>query len=54
MKTWNIYLKDDGLEENHETFTVILNGPKNTVLGQRNSASVEIVDPRGGELRMIQ
>uniref|UniRef100_A0A8C7RB87 Fras1 related extracellular matrix 1b n=1 Tax=Oncorhynchus mykiss TaxID=8022 RepID=A0A8C7RB87_ONCMY len=54
VKTWNIYLKDDGLEENHETFTVILNGPKNTVLGQRNSASVEIVDPRGGELRMIQ
>uniref|UniRef100_A0AAZ3NZL0 C-type lectin domain-containing protein n=1 Tax=Oncorhynchus tshawytscha TaxID=74940 RepID=A0AAZ3NZL0_ONCTS len=48
VKTWNIYLKDDGLEENHETFTVILNGPKNTVLGQRNSASVEIVDPRGG------
>uniref|UniRef100_A0AAZ3NRL8 C-type lectin domain-containing protein n=1 Tax=Oncorhynchus tshawytscha TaxID=74940 RepID=A0AAZ3NRL8_ONCTS len=47
VKTWNIYLKDDGLEENHETFTVILNGPKNTVLGQRNSASVEIVDPRG-------
>ncbi|XP_071200823.1 FRAS1-related extracellular matrix protein 1b [Salvelinus alpinus] len=48
VKTWNIYLKDDGLEENHETFTVILKGPKNTVLGQRNSASVEIVDPRGG------
>uniref|UniRef100_A0A4W5RFZ9 Fras1 related extracellular matrix 1b n=1 Tax=Hucho hucho TaxID=62062 RepID=A0A4W5RFZ9_9TELE len=54
VKTWNIYLKDDGLEENHEMFTVILNAPKNTVLGQRNSASVEIVDPRGGKLRMIQ
>uniref|UniRef100_A0A6Q2YFW8 C-type lectin domain-containing protein n=1 Tax=Esox lucius TaxID=8010 RepID=A0A6Q2YFW8_ESOLU len=48
VKTWNIYLKADGLEENHEIFTVLLKAPKNTVLGQRNSAIVEIVDPRGG------
>ncbi|KAL1023166.1 hypothetical protein UPYG_G00037220 [Umbra pygmaea] len=48
VKTWNIYLKADGLEENHEMFTVVLKAPKNTVLGQRRSASVEIVDPRGG------
>lgn len=48
VKTWNVYLKYDGLEENHETFTVILKGPKNAVLGQRNSANVEIIDPRGG------
>ncbi|XP_035863594.1 FRAS1-related extracellular matrix protein 1b [Sander lucioperca] len=48
MKTWNIYLIDDGLEENHETFTVTLKTPKNAVLGQRMSASVEIIDPRGG------
>lgn len=49
VKTWNVYLTDDGLEENHETFTVILKNPKNAVLGQRTSASVEIIDPRGGE-----
>lgn len=49
MKTWNIYLIDDGLEENHETFTVTLKTPKNAVLGQRMSASVEIIDPRGGK-----
>ena len=48
LKTWNIYLKEDGLEENHETFNVVLKEPKNAVLGQRSSASVEIIDPRGG------
>ncbi|KAF7644125.1 hypothetical protein LDENG_00227060, partial [Lucifuga dentata] len=48
VKTWNIYLIDDGLEENHETFTVILKNPKNAVLGQRTSATVEIIDPREG------
>nr|XP_040040685.1 FRAS1-related extracellular matrix protein 1b isoform X1 [Gasterosteus aculeatus aculeatus] len=48
VKTWNIYLMDDGLEENHETFTVTLKKPQNAVLGQRTSASVEIIDPRGG------
>uniref|UniRef100_A0A3Q3MFJ2 Fras1 related extracellular matrix 1b n=1 Tax=Mastacembelus armatus TaxID=205130 RepID=A0A3Q3MFJ2_9TELE len=48
VKAWNIYLIDDGLEENHETFTVTLKNPKNAILGQRTSASVEIIDPRGG------
>lgn len=48
VKMWNIYLKDDGLEENHEKFDVILRAPKNAVLGQRNKATVEIVDPRNG------
>ncbi|XP_060934047.1 LOW QUALITY PROTEIN: FRAS1-related extracellular matrix protein 1b [Limanda limanda] len=48
VKTWNIYLMDDGLEENHETFSVVLKNPKNAVLGQRSSASVEVIDPRGG------
>ncbi|KAJ8395495.1 hypothetical protein AAFF_G00032290 [Aldrovandia affinis] len=48
VKSWNIYLKDDGLEENHEKFEVVLKGQKNTVLGQRQRATVEIVDPRGG------
>lgn len=49
MKTWNIHLIDDGLEENHEIFTVTLKNPKNAVLGQRTSATVEIIDPRGGD-----
>ncbi|KAA0712127.1 FRAS1-related extracellular matrix protein 1 [Triplophysa tibetana] len=46
VKMWNIHLKDDGLEENHEKFEVILKAPKNAVLGQRNKATIEIVDPR--------
>lgn len=49
VKTWNIHLIDDGLEENHEIFTVTLKNPKNAVLGQRTSATVEIIDPRGGD-----
>lgn len=53
MKMWNIYLMDDGLEENHETFTVTLKHPRNAVLGQRTSASVEIIDPRGGNNKVM-
>lgn len=49
VKTWNIHLKDDGLEENHEKFELVLKSPKNAVLGQRNKATVEIVDPRNGK-----
>ncbi|KAL2089664.1 hypothetical protein ACEWY4_014352 [Coilia grayii] len=49
VKTWNIYLKDDRLEENHEKFDVILKAQKNTVLGAKDRASVEIIDPRGGQ-----
>ncbi|XP_065101236.1 FRAS1-related extracellular matrix protein 1b isoform X1 [Paramisgurnus dabryanus] len=48
VKIWNVHLKDDGLEENHEKFEVVLKTPKNAVLGQRNKATVEIVDPRNG------
>lgn len=48
VKTWSIFLVDDGLEENHETFDVVLKTPRNAVLGQRTSARVEILDPRGG------
>uniref|UniRef100_A0A671SZ05 FRAS1-related extracellular matrix protein 1-like n=1 Tax=Sinocyclocheilus anshuiensis TaxID=1608454 RepID=A0A671SZ05_9TELE len=48
VKMWNIYFKDDRLEENHEKFDVVLKTPKNAVLGQRNKATVEIVDPRNG------
>uniref|UniRef100_A0A3B3RES9 Fras1 related extracellular matrix 1b n=1 Tax=Paramormyrops kingsleyae TaxID=1676925 RepID=A0A3B3RES9_9TELE len=48
VKTWNIYIKDDGLEETNEKFQVVLKGQKNTVLGQKNRTTIEIVDPRGG------
>ncbi|RVE74139.1 hypothetical protein OJAV_G00038340 [Oryzias javanicus] len=48
LKTWNIFLINDGLEENHETFTVFLKNPQNAVLGQTTSATVEIIDPRRG------
>ncbi|MEQ2300727.1 hypothetical protein AMECASPLE_028822 [Ameca splendens] len=48
VKSWNVFLVDDGLEENHETFSITLKNPQNTILGQRNSASVEIIDPRRG------
>ncbi|KAK1165439.1 FRAS1-related extracellular matrix protein 1b [Acipenser oxyrinchus oxyrinchus] len=47
-KTWNIFLKDDGLEENNEKFKIQLRVPKNAILGQKDKASVEIIDPRGG------
>lgn len=48
VKFWNIYLKNDGLEENHERLEVVLKAQKNVVLGARSRASVEIVDPRHG------
>ncbi|MGH0158377.1 UNVERIFIED_CONTAM: hypothetical protein FKN15_035473 [Acipenser sinensis] len=47
-KMWNIFLKDDGLEENNEKFKIQLRVPKNAILGQKDKASVEIIDPRGG------
>ncbi|KAI4899056.1 hypothetical protein NFI96_009053 [Prochilodus magdalenae] len=48
VKFWNIYLKEDGLEENHEKLKVVLKAQKNVVLGPRSKATVEIVDPRNG------
>ncbi|KAM9324646.1 FRAS1-related extracellular matrix protein 1-like [Gastrophryne carolinensis] len=51
IKTWNIYLKNDGLEENDELLKVILRSPKNAVLGKNKEATVEIKDPRGGQCR---
>lgn len=48
VKTWKVQMVDDGLEENHESFNLTLRTPHNAVLGQRTSASVEILDPRGG------
>lgn len=49
MKSWNIYLKNDGLEENHELLKILLRTPKNGVLGKNREATVEIVDPRDGQ-----
>ncbi|KAM4575435.1 FRAS1-related extracellular matrix protein 1b [Fundulus diaphanus] len=48
VKTWNVFLVDDGLEENHETFRITLEKPQNAVMGHRTSASVEIIDPQRG------
>uniref|UniRef100_A0A3P9NEA2 Fras1 related extracellular matrix 1b n=1 Tax=Poecilia reticulata TaxID=8081 RepID=A0A3P9NEA2_POERE len=51
VKTWSVFPLDDGLEENHEAFSVTLRNPQNAVMGQRNTAAVEILDPRSGECR---
>ncbi|CAL8310310.1 unnamed protein product [Lota lota] len=48
VKTWTVYLHDDQLEENQESFSIILSNPDNAVLGPRHSITVEIIDPRGG------
>ncbi|XP_063796519.1 FRAS1-related extracellular matrix protein 1-like isoform X1 [Pseudophryne corroboree] len=50
-KLWNIYLKNDGLEENNEFLKILLKTPKNAVLGRNSEATVEIMDPRGGQCR---
>ncbi|KAM3915026.1 FRAS1-related extracellular matrix protein 1-like [Leptodactylus fuscus] len=50
-KSWNIYIKSDGLEENHEFLKIILRSPKNGVLGKITEATVEIMDPRQGQCR---
>nr|XP_056700742.1 FRAS1-related extracellular matrix protein 1-like [Euleptes europaea] len=48
IKMWNIVIQDDGLEENNEVFKVILNKPKNAVLGRKRELTVKILDPRVG------
>ncbi|KAG9482905.1 hypothetical protein GDO78_009060 [Eleutherodactylus coqui] len=50
-KSWNIYVKNDGLEENDELLKVILSSPKNAVLGKTTEATIEIMDPRQGQCR---
>ncbi|KAM4642173.1 FRAS1-related extracellular matrix protein 1-like [Discoglossus pictus] len=47
-KLWNIYMKNDGLEENNEVLKIQLKAPKNAVLGKNSEATIEIMDPRGG------
>uniref|UniRef100_A0A4W3K7A2 Fras1 related extracellular matrix 1b n=1 Tax=Callorhinchus milii TaxID=7868 RepID=A0A4W3K7A2_CALMI len=46
-KVWNVFIKDDGLEENNEKFEVRLRTPINAILGQNDISLVEIVDLRG-------
>ncbi|XP_078525857.1 FRAS1-related extracellular matrix protein 1-like [Lissotriton helveticus] len=47
-KSWNVYIKNDGLEENNEILKIILSKPKNAVLGQNSEATIEIMDLRPG------
>nr|XP_006002762.1 PREDICTED: FRAS1-related extracellular matrix protein 1-like [Latimeria chalumnae] len=47
-KTWNIFIKDDGLEENAEKFKILLKAPKNAILSQKDKATVEVIDLREG------
>ncbi|KAM4022473.1 FRAS1-related extracellular matrix protein 1-like isoform 1-T2 [Anomaloglossus baeobatrachus] len=50
-KPWNIYLKNDGLEESNEFLKIILKSPKNALLGKITEATIEIMDPRQGQCR---
>ncbi|CAM4594032.1 unnamed protein product [Lepidochelys olivacea] len=46
IKSWNIHIKDDVLEENHEVLKIILSMPQNAVPEQKNELTVEIIDSR--------
>ncbi|XP_060686405.1 FRAS1-related extracellular matrix protein 1b isoform X1 [Hemiscyllium ocellatum] len=48
IKVWNIFIHNDGLEENNEKLKVQLKTPMNAILGQKDVSLVEIVDLRGG------
>lgn len=52
-KIWSVLLQNDGLEENNEVFRIILNKPKNAVLGHRKELAVEIIDPRAGKISLF-
>ncbi|XP_053325499.1 FRAS1-related extracellular matrix protein 1-like [Spea bombifrons] len=51
-KFWNVYIKNDGLEENREVFKVLVKSPKNAIVGKTKETTVHIVDPRGGQCRL--
>ncbi|XP_078264100.1 FRAS1-related extracellular matrix protein 1b [Rhinoraja longicauda] len=53
MKAWNIFIKDDGLEENQEKLQVMLMNPTNAIIGQKDTSSVEIIDLREGNCNAI-
>ncbi|XP_048351926.1 FRAS1-related extracellular matrix protein 1-like isoform X3 [Sphaerodactylus townsendi] len=48
VKMWKIVILDDGLEENNELLKVMLNKPKNAVLGPKRELSVNILDSSSG------
>ncbi|XP_078426640.1 FRAS1-related extracellular matrix protein 1a isoform X1 [Cetorhinus maximus] len=47
VKNWNIVIINDGLEENEETFEVLLASPVNAVLGVKTKTLIKIIDARG-------
>ncbi|XP_059830668.1 FRAS1-related extracellular matrix protein 1a isoform X1 [Hypanus sabinus] len=47
VKSWNILITNDRLEENEETFELLLTSPVNTVLGAKTRALVKIIDAGG-------
>ncbi|XP_069794621.1 FRAS1-related extracellular matrix protein 1b [Narcine bancroftii] len=53
MKMWNIFIKNDGLEENHEKLQVILMKPMNAIIGKKDTSLVEIIDLREGRCHPI-
>uniref|UniRef100_A0A4W3JEP0 FRAS1-related extracellular matrix protein 1 n=1 Tax=Callorhinchus milii TaxID=7868 RepID=A0A4W3JEP0_CALMI len=51
VKGWNIVILRDALEEEKETFEVLLESPVNAVLGAKTKALVKVIDTRGGRCR---
>ncbi|XP_067886857.1 FRAS1-related extracellular matrix protein 1a [Heterodontus francisci] len=47
VKNWNIVITNDRLEENEETFEVLLASPVNAVLGAKTKTLIKIIDVRG-------
>ncbi|XP_062905194.1 FRAS1-related extracellular matrix protein 1a isoform X2 [Mobula hypostoma] len=47
VKSWNIVITNDRLEENEETFEVLLTSPVNAVLGAKIKALIKIIDAGG-------
>uniref|UniRef100_A0A4W3JEQ6 Fras1 related extracellular matrix 1a n=1 Tax=Callorhinchus milii TaxID=7868 RepID=A0A4W3JEQ6_CALMI len=47
VKGWNIVILRDALEEEKETFEVLLESPVNAVLGAKTKALVKVIDTRG-------
>ena len=49
--SWEVQITLDELEETNEKFRLILRNPVNTVLGDHDKATVQIVDYRDGKHR---
>lgn len=52
-RSWRIKIVQDQLEEAEETFEVTLTAPVSTVLGSITKALVKIIDPRKGEVPVL-